>query len=48
MRNPFALQVCYHDRSGWYFVSGEDRNGVQRFRLFRTRAEAEAWIAEVQ
>lgn len=48
MRKPFALQVCYHERSGWYFVSGEDCHGVQRFELFRSRAEAEAWIAEVQ
>jgi len=46
MRNPFSLQIGY--TVGWYFVSGEDRHGVQRFRLFRSRAEAEAWIAEVQ
>ena len=33
---------------GLYFAEGTDRHGVQRFRLFYTRAEAEAWIAEVQ
>lgn len=34
-----------HTATGWYVVAGVDRKGCWRYRMFRFRAEAEAFAA---